>query len=100
MRVLVQVFKSIELKKTAQKRIQQCNAEGLCLACLKPLDNTRTIRGVHERCNQATIRAINRGETTEEQRISEGKWLPRDAGGRPPSTAVTLDVRNGVVPAS
>lgn len=93
MRVLVQVFKSIEVNRTASKRVSKCQAEGLCLACMEPLDKTRTIRGCHERCNRATLRMIASGETTEEQRISEGKWLAKEQSGRKPSNAVTKDVR-------
>jgi hypothetical protein len=94
MRVLIQVYKSVEVNRAAKTRRTKCEAEGLCLACLLPLsDGSRTIRGVHERCNQTTLRLIARGETTEEQRIAEGKWLEKNPGGRKPSSPVTLDVR-------
>lgn len=93
MRVSVLVFESVEVNKSSQKRRAECEAKKLCVACLEPLDGTRTIRGCHFRCYQATMRAIKVGATTEKQRIAEGKLLEAESGGRAPSNAVTLDVR-------
>lgn len=93
MRFAIQILKSIELSKAAQKRIHKCESEGLCQACLEPFDGTRVIRGTHERCYRATMRAISAGETTEEARVAEGKLAPRETAGRKPSNFVTIEVR-------
>ena len=83
----------VTLKKAAVERLSAAEKDGLCVACMKPLDSTRTVRGCHERCLKATTRAIAQGLCTEEQRISEGKLLTADPGGRRPSNPVTVELR-------
>lgn len=93
MRVGIRETRWIEVKKAARERIAKAEAEHLCAACMQPLDNTRTIRGCHQRCHKATFRAIERGLTTEAQRVAEGKLLEAQDGGRKPNNPVTLELQ-------
>lgn len=93
MRVRVLVARWVEVKKAAMDRIDKAQREGLCLACMEPLDETRVVRGCHERCARATYRAIERGDFTEDERVQQGKWLSTDKG-RKPSNPVTVEARS------
>jgi hypothetical protein len=83
----------ITVKESAKKRLERADAEGLCVACMEKLDGSRVVRGCHERCYRATERAIKRGETSEKERVGEGKLLPSKSGGGKPSNPVTLELR-------
>ena len=91
MRVAVQEIRWIEVKRSALERIAKAKAEHLCVGCMKPLDKTRTIRGMHERCYRATTRSIERGIWTEADRIAEGKMLEKDTPGPEPSNPVSIE---------
>lgn len=93
MQATIRIKGFVLVRKAAQQRINKCITEGLCCACLKPLNDTRTIRGCHEACYRATKRAIGRGIFTDAERISEGKWLEEESGGRPPTNPVTIEAR-------
>lgn len=93
MRVAIQQIRWIEVKRSARERIAKAEAEGLCVACMKPLDATRTLRGCHERCYRATDRAIKRGIWTEEDRVAEGKLLEKETGGREPTNPVSIEAK-------
>lgn len=80
----------VRMKRGAAERIEKCQREGLCVACLKPLEKGRVIRGCHESCRRLTQIRIDRGDWTQEQRIAEGKLLPLRPGRRP-SNPVTLE---------
>ncbi len=80
----------VKLSRTAQQRVAKAADQGLCVACLQPLDG-RVIRGVHERCYRATRNAVLRGDFTEEDRIKEGKLLECQPGGRKVSNIVTKE---------
>ena len=80
----------VRLKRGAIARIERCETEGLCVACLRPLGKSRVIRGCHESCRKLTQDRIEKGEWTEEGRIAEGKLLPPKPGRRP-SNPVTLE---------
>lgn len=80
------------MNAVAQARIRKATKERLCVACMEPLNGESPLRGCHERCYRATLRAIERGDTTEEDRMLEGKFLKRGKGGRKPSNPVTMDV--------
>jgi hypothetical protein len=82
----------VEMNAAAQQRVEHASKNGLCVACLQPLDGDRPIRGCHVRCHRATLRAIERGDTTELSRVLEGKFLTKHKGGRKPSNPVTKDV--------
>lgn len=82
----------VEVKKTARNRIAEATQKGLCVACMAPLDGKRTVCGCHERCYRATLRAIEKGKTTREKRIAEGKLLEGDSPGRKASNPVSIDV--------
>lgn len=82
----------VQVDKTARQRVAKAEANNLCCACMEPLDKTRTIRGCHERCYQATIRAIARGLTTDAERVKEGKLLPQASPGPKRSSPVSLDI--------
>lgn len=92
MQVKVFELRYIEVKKSARQRIAKAISEGLCVACLQPLDETRTIRGCHERCHRATLRAIQSGRTTDADRVEEGKLLEGKPGGRRASNPVTAEL--------
>lgn len=73
-------------------RLIKAREQHLCVACMQPLDGDTPIRGCHVRCHRATLRAIERGETTEVERVNEGKLLPAKKGGRKRSNPVSMDV--------
>lgn len=87
-------WQTVKIRTEAKKRVAKAKAEGLCVACLAPAYG-RMIRGCHQKCYRATIRAIEKGLTTETERLSQGKLLPIAQAGRKPSTAVMLDVLAG-----
>jgi hypothetical protein len=91
----VQVWSAgyVEVDRTAKRRIAKAEDEGLCKACMFPLDDTRTIRHCHERCWRATRRAILRGECTDEERVAEGKLGEIGDLGRVPTNPVTVELR-------
>lgn len=82
----------VEVKRVAQSRIAKAQSERLCVACMEKLDGSRTIRGCHERCYRATLRAILAGRTTEQERVADGKLLERDTPGRNPSNPVSVEL--------
>ncbi len=92
MQVSIKETRWIEVKKSAMERITKAQTEGLCVACMQPLDAMRVIRGCHERCYKATIRAIDKGLTTEADRVAAGKLLESQTGGREPTNAVTKEL--------
>ena len=83
----------MELSKAAVRRIAKADSEQLCVGCLEPLGDSRVVRGCHEKCFRATLRAIERGDVTEETRVAEGKLLAAGTRGRKPSNPVTIDSR-------
>lgn len=91
MRIAVQTYRFVEVKQAVQKRIEKAKAKNLCLACLQPLDDTRVIRGCHERCYRATLRAVVAGKTTIADRIAEGK-LADESKVRAVSNPVTVEL--------
>jgi hypothetical protein len=95
MRVKVNIVKWIIMDRAAKARIAKCEKDGLCYACMTPLYG-RVIRKCHAKCVKATQRAIDRGETTMEERIAEGKIGPAQPGGRKPSNPVTIETRQAL----
>jgi hypothetical protein len=95
MRVKVNVVKWVIMDKQAKLRIAKCEKDGLCYACMKPLYG-RVVRKCHEKCMKATYRAIERGETTDEQRVSEGKLAAPQSGGCKPTNPVTIETRQAL----
>ncbi len=83
------------MKRSVIQRIAKCEAEGLCMSCLKPIGESRVVRGCHERCARATYRAIKDGKLTDEQRVAEGKWLETAQRGPKPTNPVTIEARLG-----
>lgn len=73
MRVAITEVRWVEVNREARQRLAKAEKENLCVACMQPLDHSRTVRGCHERCYRATIRGIAKGQTTEAERIEEGK---------------------------
>lgn len=93
----VRIFKDewVEMKRSAMQRIERCKKENLCVACMESLEGEkRVLRGCHERCHSATMRAIAKGVVTEELRVADGKLLERSPGGRKPCNAVTVELRS------
>jgi hypothetical protein len=82
----------IELNDEAKERLAKAETKNLCVACMEPLDETRVVRGCHERCYRATMRSVANGKTTEAQRIAEGKLLVSEPGGGSPSNPVTKEI--------
>lgn len=85
------------MKRSVVQRIAKCEKEGLCMACMGPLGDGRVVRGCHEKCSRATYRAIERGDFTDEDRVSQGKWLEAAQRGPKPSNPVTIEAKLGVV---
>lgn len=84
----------VRVKPEAIRHIERCQSEGKCLACDRKVPSgQRVIRGLCEACYQATLRAIGRGDFTQEERIKAGKLLARRPGGRQPSNPVTREAR-------
>lgn len=98
MRIAISVIRWIEVNKQAKQRLDTAARKRLCVACMEKLDDTRTVRGCHERCYRATMRCVARGETTVEQRIADGKLLGNDSGGGQPTNPVTKEIK-GIAPA-
>ena len=94
MRAMIYEPRFITVKREALKRIAKAEAEGLCLACLQPLGEGTIKRHCHERCYRATLRQVERGTTTIEKRVADGKLAGEsDNKGRPPSNPVTVELR-------
>ena len=89
--ISIRRWQTVKLGIEAKRRVAKAKAERLCVACMEPLDG-RAVRGCHVRCHRATLRAIERGLTTESERVAAGKFLPPAQAGRKPCSAVTLDV--------
>lgn len=90
--MIVEVFtkRLVTVKREAKERIEKCQREGLCLACMEPLGDGPLLRGVHQACYHATFRAVRAGKTTWEQRVAEGKaGQPRS--GRKPTNPVSAE---------
>lgn len=92
MRVAITEIRWIEVKKPARERIAKADADGLCVACLQSLNGEKPIRGCHSKCYRATMRAIEQGKCTDEERVASGKLLECGKSGRKPSNPVTQDV--------
>lgn len=92
MRAVVSIVRYVVLKKSARQRIAKCEAEDLCLACMKPLEGI-VRRHCHQRCYKATLRAVEKGLTTIEERVAEGKLGGDDKGGRPSQNPVTVELQ-------
>lgn len=82
-------------QRKADTRVRRALRDNLCVACLKPLLESKVIRGCHERCYRATVRAVERGDFTEADRIQAGKLLPAKTGGGRPTNPVTVEARSG-----
>jgi len=91
MQLSIPVYRLVNVTKEVTERLLKASSEKLCVACMEPLDDSRTIRGCHQRCYKATKRCIERGVWTEEQRVAEGKLLKADPGGRPAFNPVSKE---------
>ena len=89
MQVAVTITKFLNVKPAAQKRISKCQANGLCLACEKPLGEGKSCRHCHESCYRVIKRAIAAGLTTDAEEVANGYMAERRPGGRPPSHPVS-----------
>lgn len=93
MQIAIKETRWIEVRKIALERLQKCERENLCVACMEPMGGDKPIRGCHIRCYHATRRAILAGKVTEAERLKAGKLtVPR--GGRPPVNPVTVELSN------
>jgi hypothetical protein len=82
----------IEVRKAAKERLEQCEKRHLCVACMEPIqEGEKTSRGAHMRCYQATMRAIATGQTTEAERVGQGKLLAPGKAGRKPINPVSSE---------
>lgn len=89
--VQISELRLVQVSKAASQRISKAEREGLCVACLEPLGHDVVRRGCHEKCYRATLRAVEKGLTTIEQRVREGKLLAT-ARGASKSNPVTLEL--------
>lgn len=92
MRALVMEKRYVLVTTAGKRRITRCEKDDLCVACLQPMENERSVRGMHSRCSKATWRLIEDGKTTEADRVAAGKMLEKSQPGRKPTNPVTLDV--------
>jgi len=102
MQVTVFEKRVLQVRESARQRIEKAELEHLCVACLEPLVAVfgekgeflkwDQIRQCHPKCYHATLRAIKAGKTTEQERMTEGKFGQRGFGGPKPSNPVTKDV--------
>lgn len=92
MKVRVLIEEWVEVRREARERLKSCQKNGLCPACLQPLGDSPTKRGVHERCYYATYRAVKAGKVTWAERVRQGKLLEAGTPGRPPSNPVTAEL--------
>lgn len=92
MRALVMEKRYVIVTPAGKRRITRCEKEGLCVACLQPMDGEKGVRGMHSRCSKATWRLINEGTTTEADRVAAGKMLEKAQPGRKPTNPVVLDI--------
>lgn len=76
---------------TPEQRVALALEQNLCVACMKPMYG-KPMRGCHLKCHRATLRAVEAGKTTLEQRVKQGKLLPAKKGGRPPGNPVTVEL--------
>jgi len=67
----------------AGKKKEATVSNKICLACGKPLDDKRTIRGCHERCYRVMYRIAQEGGKSLKFWVKVGKLLPPSVGGRP-----------------
>lgn len=81
----------MKLGIVAKRRIQSAKEGKLCVACLQPLYGQVT-RGCHQKCYRGTLRAIEKGLTTELERMVQGKLLPCAKTGPRPTNAVLVQV--------
>ena len=93
MRLNVSEQKWIEVDKQAEQRIEKAKSKDLCLACLEPMGDDIGMRGCHSKCYRATMRAIERGWTTDNERVQEGKLGERKPPGRKPLNPVTRELK-------
>lgn len=92
MRALISICEYVKLNRAARQRIAKCESEGLCFACMEPLEGI-VRRHCHQRCYKATLRAVEKGLTTIKKRVAEGRLAGENDGGRPPSNPVTLELQ-------
>lgn len=92
--VLLEVsYVDVEITPEGQERLELCKAQTLCCGCLEPIEPDDTVRrGMHKACHQATMTGIRRGIITEAKRMSEGKMLPAETGGRKPTNPVAKEL--------
>lgn len=62
----------------AQKR----SNSGLCCYCGEPHGDDKVYRGDHEKCYKKIQRLVSSKESTDEQAVRRGWWLPAEKGGR------------------
>lgn len=79
---------SVEFPQEFQRMVDQ----RICLGCATRIpDDEDPVRGNHSKCYKATMRAIDRGEFTEDEAVIAGKLaLPQKAGRKPSESAVKL----------
>lgn len=87
------VLRWVEVKPEAQRRVEKAAKQNLCVACMKPLDDTRTICGCHERCYRATMRCVARNETTIADEVAKGCFVLSTTRGGDALNPVTKRVR-------
>lgn len=97
MQSVVFIKRLIQVKRSTQLKITKYAKRKLCLACDLPLGKSKVVRGDHEKCAHACYRAIERGETTDEDLVSDGVWLAQAKRGPKPRNAVTIRLRKSAI---
>ncbi|MFN8742870.1 MAG: hypothetical protein ACK5YR_23315 [Pirellula sp.] len=97
MKVEVVLTTWVSMKKEIVLKIRRYSKKRLCLGCDKPISpEEKIVRGCHERCARATYRAIEKGLTTDSERVADGKWLAHAKRGPKPSNPVTIETRQAL----
>lgn len=94
--ICIHTTKQIRMAKKDSQRVEAALEAGKCLSCDKP--GSHMTRGLCSACYQAARRAIRFGRSSENDLVTQGKMLPKDADrlGRPPQNPMTKSIRESL----
>jgi hypothetical protein len=79
---LVRLRIEIEGGDVVPEKSRELLKQGVCLACEKPLGDSREVRGCHESCKKTVTDRIKEGEFSELEAVQKGLIMPAESGGR------------------
>jgi len=80
------------MKEETKREVAKSVAAGLCLICGKKI-KTGAIRGNHAKCVKGNYYLIQTCQSTDEELIDLGMWLPRGKRGRKPSSPAFIKLQ-------